>query len=191
MQFKNVLNQLLIQHALGLKCEDGAPMQANTVANKLRLLVSLLRKEGLVFTLRDFTGYEGSLGAVLKSHWHDIALEDESFGSKPNREVFTLDDEAAIRKFVNSDDFDWNKHILHAVMYGLGSQFGVRGRQEPHDLTWNRVQFGTYPNNHLDPQLAGRPYAKILPLITKGNQTSLCKWCGSGRWCSCCSLSIL
>ena len=154
---KKYLNQCLIAVALQFKTKEGAPLQPSSLATKLRTLFAVFKKQNVPWKSSDFKGFPGAAMDVIKTMWETyMNNHDPDFGMK-KREEFSMNDAEAVRKFVDSlSPSNASHYLLHRIQYALGTQLGLRGREEHHDLRLKHIKFGRYGAH--DGCLAGKEY---------------------------------
>lgn len=176
----DILNKCLVNFALLQRVNsNGERVQPNTLANRLRALMSAMKDHGVNMSLtKDLKGFNGSLDAVMKEVWVKECQKRPDFGTKPNVRPISYRDDQLIRNYVKVKSVQelWNDPmgLLHIICYVLGSYFLLRGRNEHRNLSWPQVKFGVHgPNSG---PLCGREYIQLCGICDKQHKITIGKF---------------
>ena len=170
---KKFSNQLLVCVALKLKNPDGSPHEPSTVAARIRALFAELAKQGAPWQQKDFAKWDGAFVDVVNQAFEACLKKDNEFGKK-HRKEFAQEDCDKIASFVRGLGPDGRiEHSLHILQFSLGTQFGLRGRNEHRDMRFDDFRFG-HCSLSAGNNLAGRECVEINgAVLSKTNKLAI------------------
>lgn len=152
--------------------KEGTPMQPTSFGTKLRRVITKLSDYGVLIKQKHLKG-TGSLDAHTSDYWARVAVQDTTFGARPNRVQL---EEPVVRSLL-----DWIRHCnqlddyareVVVVSNGLQNHFGAC---DHYDLEWTMIEFGTYGDGH---EYAGQAWVEVgKGLLTKKRRITMCECC--------------